>query len=156
LVNGRRLAPSGSAGTFYDISNIPLSAVEKVQVFQDADATLLGADAIGGVVNFVLRGAGGPPETRARIGGSLGERLFSQSSAKQGDVGSITLAGEYYERDALYAAERALATSNLTPWGGSNFGNPAGNPGTLVDTRSDGTLEQWGLPSGQNGTGLTT
>jgi len=158
LVNGRRLAPSGSAGTFFDISSIPLSAIDQIQVLQDGDATLLGEDAIGGVVNFVLQGSAGTPETQANIGGmtksSVGERRFSQSIVSHWDSGSVMFAGEYYERDALSASKRSQATSNLVPWGGDNLGNPAGNPGTLIDTLDDGTLQVWGLPAGQNGTGL--
>jgi iron complex outermembrane recepter protein len=158
LLNGHRLAPSGSAGTFVDISNIPLSAVQEVQVISDGGSTLLGADAIGGVVNFVVRGDRVQPETRATFGGlgksSLGEHLFSQSVVWQRDWGGGLLAAEFYDRDALYASQRAQATSDLTPWGGGNFGNPAGNPGTLVTTLPNGTQQYFGIPTGQDGTGL--
>jgi iron complex outermembrane recepter protein len=158
LVDGRRLAPSGSDGAFFDISNIPLSAIQQVQVIPDGDSVLLGADAIGGVVNFVLRRETTDPETRATFGGlgksSLGEHLFSQSIVWQRDWGGGLLAGEYYDRDALYAFQRAQATSDLTPWGGGNFGNPAGNPGTLVTTLPNGSQQYFGIPTGQNGTGL--
>ena len=32
LVNGQRLAPSGSAGAFTDVANIPLSAIDHIDV----------------------------------------------------------------------------------------------------------------------------
>jgi iron complex outermembrane recepter protein len=158
LVDGFRLAPSGSSGLFFDISNIPLSAIQQIQVISDGDSTLLGEDAIGGIVNLQLRGSGTAPETRASFGGfgksSLGEQLFSQSVVGHWDSGGGLLAAEYYDRDALFASERSQATSDLTPWGGSNFGSPTGNPGTLVTTLPDGTQQFFGIPAGQNGTGL--
>ena len=54
LVNGRRLAPSG-AGSFVDVSLIPLSAVERVEILTDGASAIYGSDAVGGVVNFILR-----------------------------------------------------------------------------------------------------
>lgn len=155
LVNGRRLAPSGSAGTFTDISNIPLTAIDHIDIISDGAAALYGADAEGGVVNFVLRGGLSGSVSDAMIGhltrGSLGEKEFSQSLSRQWDGGGGVLSLEYYTRSELPASERSQATSNLTPWGGGNFNNIAGNPATILD--SQGRL--WGVPTGQNGTSLT-
>jgi iron complex outermembrane receptor protein len=56
LLNGRRLAPyamSGSIGT--DLSAIPLSAIERVEILKDGASAVYGTDAIGGVINFILR-----------------------------------------------------------------------------------------------------
>jgi iron complex outermembrane recepter protein len=55
LINGHRLAPSGFDGSFVDPSLIPLSALERVEVLTDGASALYGADAVGGVVNFILR-----------------------------------------------------------------------------------------------------
>jgi outer membrane receptor protein involved in Fe transport len=159
LVNGHRLAPSGSAGAFYDVSNIPLSMIQEIQTLSGGGSTLWGEDAIGGVVNLVLRDDTSAPRTVASLsglgGGTLGARLFSQSLSQQWDAGGVLLAGEYYERNPVFASQRRRATSDLTPWGGDNFGNPAGNPGTLVATPDNGIPQEWGIPTGQNGTSLT-
>jgi iron complex outermembrane receptor protein len=56
LVNGRRIA--GAAGDqrgFANISNIPASAIERVEIRLGGGAAIYGADAIGGVVNFILK-----------------------------------------------------------------------------------------------------
>jgi outer membrane receptor protein involved in Fe transport len=154
LVNGRRLAPSGSAGSFIDISNIPMSAVDHIEIISDGAAVLYGADAIGGVVNIVLRGDMSYPSSQALVGhltsGSLGERAFSQSAGTRSAQGGALLSVEYYERDALPASGRSQATSDLTPFGGNNFDNPAGNPATIID--SQGRL--WSVPAGQDGKSL--
>jgi iron complex outermembrane recepter protein len=60
LIDGQRVAPfalgSVQGGGFgVDIGNIPLSAVERVEVLTDGASALYGADAIAGVVNFVLK-----------------------------------------------------------------------------------------------------
>jgi outer membrane receptor protein involved in Fe transport len=54
LVNGRRLASGGSEGIFTDISSLPLSLIERIEILADSSSTVYGSDAVGGVVNFVL------------------------------------------------------------------------------------------------------
>ena len=54
LINGRRMAPADSGSTI-DLSNIPLSAIERVEILTDGASALYGSDAIAGVVNFVLK-----------------------------------------------------------------------------------------------------
>ena len=60
LVDGQRMALDGVAGlsgskNFVDISQIPAVALERVDVLTDGASSLYGADAVGGVVNFVLK-----------------------------------------------------------------------------------------------------
>ena len=82
LIDGQRAAPSGATGLFTDISNIPLSAIDHVDILPDGAAARYGADAIGGVVNFVLRSNFVGAETQVRDGdfsdNALGGRQFSQ------------------------------------------------------------------------------
>lgn len=53
LINGRRLYGSDSEGP--DISRIPLSMVDHVEILPTAGSAIYGANAMGGVVNIVLR-----------------------------------------------------------------------------------------------------
>ncbi|HET8900281.1 MAG TPA: TonB-dependent receptor, partial [Rhodanobacteraceae bacterium] len=56
LVNGHRLAGSAQGrGAFTDISSIPLSQVERIEVLTDGASAIYGADAVAGVVNIVLK-----------------------------------------------------------------------------------------------------
>jgi iron complex outermembrane receptor protein len=155
LVNGRRLAPSGSAGGFTDISNVPVTAVDHILLMSDANAAAYGADAIGGIVNIVLRGDTAAPDSDAVIGhvtrGTLGEKQFAQSFGHKWSGLGFFVAAEYYERDALPASDRLQATSNLTAQGGTNLGNIAGNPATIMDA----TGRLWGVPADQGGLGLS-
>jgi iron complex outermembrane recepter protein len=152
LLNGQRLAPSGSEGSFTDISNIPLSAIERIELISDGASTIYGADAVGGIVNFVLRGGYSRPMTTLSLGppGSLSEHEFGHSFSKAGDHWRVLAGLELYSRNALPASERSQATNDLTPWGGNNFDTPYGNPGTILDSNR----QLWGIPSGQNGAHL--
>ncbi|HEX8580642.1 MAG TPA: TonB-dependent receptor [Allosphingosinicella sp.] len=54
LLNGRRL-PLANLGRGADLSLIPLGAVERVEVLTEGASSIYGADAVGGVINFILR-----------------------------------------------------------------------------------------------------
>jgi len=55
LVNGQRQGASGWQGSFTDVSTIPVSAIERIEILPEGTAALYGSDAIGGVVNIILR-----------------------------------------------------------------------------------------------------
>jgi len=63
LLNGQRLAPGGLDGSFTDISQIPLSAVDHIEVLPDGASAIYGADAVAGVVNIVTRRISPAPKT---------------------------------------------------------------------------------------------
>ena len=54
LLNGRRLAPYNT-GTTVNLNSIPLSMVDRIEVLTDGASAIYGADAIAGVVNFILK-----------------------------------------------------------------------------------------------------
>ena len=156
LINGRRVAPSGTEGEFVDVENIPLSAVERIDILPDSASAIYGADAVGGVVNFVLRDKFDGAETIARGGsgtrGDLQEYLFSQTLGKSWDSGHGLLSFEFYDRGPLPAADRAYAVSNLRPFGGGDFDTAFTNPGNIVSQLNG---QPYAIPAGQNGTHLT-
>ena len=55
LLNGRRVATHGMKGSAVDLNSIPFAAVERVDVLKDGASAIYGTDAIGGVINFILR-----------------------------------------------------------------------------------------------------
>jgi len=88
LINGRRVAFGGTAALFGDISRIPLTAVDTLQVTQNGAYTLYGGDVIAGVANFILRQEFRGFEAKVRwtpaIGERVGERLISQTMGGPG------------------------------------------------------------------------
>jgi len=55
LLNGRRVAAHGLNGGVVDLNQIPFAAVERVEILKDGASSTYGTDAVGGVINFILR-----------------------------------------------------------------------------------------------------
>lgn len=55
LLNGRRVSTHGLSGKSVDLNSIPLAAVDRVEILKDGASAIYGTDAIGGVINFILR-----------------------------------------------------------------------------------------------------
>lgn len=117
LLDGRRLAPS-SGGSFVDVSLIPLSAVERVEVVTDGASAIYGSDAVGGVVNFVLRDRFEGRESSIALGTATsgdGDQLqLSQLSGTDWRRGHALLAYEFRAEDEIVAGDRPF-TINLRP-----------------------------------------
>lgn len=154
LIDGRRLAPGGTTASFVDISNIPLSAVQRVDIVPDGESALYGADAVGGVVNFIMRdnftGSETVIDSGGGPGGSLTSAFVSQTLGSAWDSGRGMISLEYYQRDALAASDRAYLVSDLRPFGGTDFDTPASNPGTLIVGG-----RPYARPTGQDGNRLS-
>ena len=55
LVDGRRLAPGDAATPVADLNNIPSALVERVDLVTGGASAVYGADAVSGVVNFIMK-----------------------------------------------------------------------------------------------------
>lgn len=55
LLNGRRVAAHGLTGSAVDVNQIPMAALERVEVLKDGASAIYGTDAIGGVINFITK-----------------------------------------------------------------------------------------------------
>ena len=104
LVNGKRIGPSGLLGGVSDISSIPLALVERVEIQFDGASAIYGPDAVGGVVNIILRkdfrGVHGSLRHTAPQGGGFSEQTLSLSSTYGWGSGSLTGTLNYFERVA--------------------------------------------------------
>ena len=48
-------SPTFASGAAQNLNVIPLAAVERIEVLRDGASAIYGSDAIGGVVNIILR-----------------------------------------------------------------------------------------------------
>ncbi|MBI4624956.1 MAG: TonB-dependent receptor [Verrucomicrobia bacterium] len=55
LLNGRRVASHGLNGGVVDLNSIPFAAIERVETLKDGASAIYGTDAVGGVINFILK-----------------------------------------------------------------------------------------------------
>lgn len=125
LINGRRMANYGFAqnlqDTYVDLNSIPTGAVERIEVLKDGASAVYGSDAIGGVVNIILRNnyrggelgvsagtstEGGLDETRASAAFGVGD------PAK--DKFNLLASVDYFKRDLLLASEREFTRDQDT------------------------------------------
>jgi outer membrane receptor protein involved in Fe transport len=122
LLNGRRMALS-AWGQSADVSAIPVSAIDRVEVLTDGASAIYGSDAIGGVVNFVLRTDYDGAETRASYGGvtegGLRQGRVSHLIGGNWNSGNAMLSLDTFSASALEAADRSYAAitapGTLTP-----------------------------------------
>ena len=69
LLNGRRLANHAFDAAAVDLNAIPLAAIDRIEILRDGASALYGTDAIGGVINFILKRELVGLDLNARLGG---------------------------------------------------------------------------------------
>jgi outer membrane receptor protein involved in Fe transport len=157
LVNGRRQPAAGTEADFVDLSNIPWSMVDHIDVLPDGASALYGSDAVAGVVNIILRDRLRGAETKFRAGltpGGAEEKLAAQLFGNEWDTGHWLLAYQYSSRSSLAAKDRTYtANADKRPLGGSDFRSFRSNPGNILDP---GTFAPaLAIPPNQDGSSLT-
>ena len=112
LANGRRLAPAGIEGapSTPDISLIPTSMIERVDILLDGASSVYGSDAIAGVVNVILIDEfdgieiGGQMNHTLEEGGESFQVNFVSGATS--DRGKFVVAGEYFHQEPQSACSR--------------------------------------------------
>jgi len=158
LVNGQRQGEDGYQGSSTDVSSIPGSAVERIEILPEGSSALYGSDAIGGVVNIILRKDFDGFEARVRgatADGDANERTLAGLWGHSGSWGHVLLGLQYDDSRALACSARAYCASggDLRGFGGSDLRAVGGNPGTILDPNNGVPIAA--IPHGQDGTNLT-
>ena len=118
LINGRRVAydPAESEGgfEFVDLNMIPLAAIERIDVLADGSSAIYGSDAIGGVINIILKSNYNGWEVGGHYGVSSNEGHYSERSAYvvggvSNGTTSITVSAEYSKHDPLWQFQRPFS-----------------------------------------------
>jgi iron complex outermembrane receptor protein len=119
LINGHRIAPGNVEGNFVDLSLIPLAAVDRIETVTDGASALYGSDAIGGVMNIILKSNFQGAETRVRYGsvadGGSHDSQVGQTVGHDWGSGSALLSYEYDDSTPLYASARSYTQSAAEP-----------------------------------------
>ena len=145
LLNGRRLtaapfAQGGSAATlgtiqFVDLNMIPVDAIARVEVLKDGASAIYGADAVAGVVNFILKDNVQGSTVRAYYGdfpGGIAANTFKGSvyaGATSGKLKVFALANFMHQAKIQYPefSQKSISLSTtqnpgtfIIPVGGTN------------------------------------
>jgi iron complex outermembrane recepter protein len=123
LINGRRVAPYGVVGTdstSVDVNSLPLSSIERVEILKEGASALYGSDAIGGVVNFILRRDYQGAEISANYGdstqgggGSQGVSLAYGFGDLSKDRFNFMVSGSYQHQDPLGGRDRTFSANGI-------------------------------------------
>jgi iron complex outermembrane recepter protein len=140
LVNGRRIAYNGfstviglTSQSFVDLNSIPLAAVDRIEILKDSASAVYGSDAIGGVVNVILRRDYRGAELSAMLGTTRADEHETRASAAFG-VGSldsdrynVLAVVQGSDRKAILGRDRdyALASGALPRY--ASLASPSGN-----------------------------
>lgn len=140
LVNGRRIPLFSDVlgNASQDTSIIPTMMLQRVDVLRDGASTTYGADAVAGVVNFILRD---------RFEGFQAEAYYGQSDRGDGeayrlsavaganfDRGSVIVSASYQDQDPILLSRRSWARpaiQSLAPVGVNTYGSNS-TPGGYV------------------------
>ncbi len=129
LVDGQRTV--GRTDDSVDLGRFPVDRIERIEVLKGARSALYGADALGGVINIITRGAARPFEADARL--SYGRfstlDLASNVAGRQGPF-DLRVSGGWHRADAYDLAPEDPGTS------GSAFDT------VEVDGRADYVFEE--------------
>jgi iron complex outermembrane receptor protein len=116
LLNGRRMTPAAfanpnnGASTLYDLNAIPISALERVEIFKDGASAVYGSDAIGGVINFITKSDYQGIEASLRLG-------FNDDREFRKDTMTLTAGFGNYATDGY----NVLISADLTKRGATSM-----------------------------------
>jgi iron complex outermembrane recepter protein len=113
LVDGHRLAYDGLIDSV-DISQIPLGAVDRVEVVTDGASATYGADAVAGVVNFIMRHDFDGLQVGSTIGGATDgggfEQIYNGLAGKDWTGGNVVVSYEHAQQDEVNSIDRPFVS----------------------------------------------
>ncbi len=148
LLDGGRVVPADLNGRF-DLNNIPLALVERVEVLTGGASTTYGADAISGVINFVTRrdfagleANAGYQITEQGDGGTFRVDLTMGANFDDGRGNAVFSIG-YQEADPVFQGARDVSLTTLETFSGTALGS-----GTAFPSRFSGVRNLAGTANG--------
>lgn len=152
LLDGRRMAgsPTFGQGSVQNLNIIPMEAVERIEVLRDGASAVYGSDAVGGVVNIILRDDFDGVQIRARgsrpsqAGGD--EVAYSVTGGVGSGKGHILFSMEHTEKTIVFDRDREFTNLGLSSFGfpGSFLVSDPGGfgfLGTFADARCPSALD---------------
>ncbi len=122
LVNGRRMAINPmTAGLTQavNVNQLPTAGIERIEVLRDGASSIYGSDAVGGVINYVLKREFSGAEASLRYGwpehggGESVQGMFTFGSSFAAGRGRVFGTLEALYRDAIQLTQRDFSRSSL-------------------------------------------
>ncbi len=120
LIDGKRLPmfPLGAGGAenFTDIGQIPIAAVERIEVLTDGASAIYGSDAMSGVVNVILKKDYEGAEVKLRTGdaheGGYQNNRLEVLAGTAGERSRVTFIAQFQNNEMLRNADRDWANND--------------------------------------------
>ncbi|MEG1118541.1 MAG: TonB-dependent receptor plug domain-containing protein, partial [Janthinobacterium sp.] len=145
LLNGRRIATHGASGKSVDLNSIPLGAISRVEILKDGASAIYGTDAIGGVINFILKtnysgveASVSTNDTQAGGGATRRASLLAGTGSLESDRYNIMASLTVDKAQQLNGRDRSFVNGfqpgrGLSPdTTGTPFANQMSGPGTAL------------------------
>src|SRR5437660_2075972 len=120
LIDGRTVYTPLFSGVFWDVQDVPLEDIDRIEVISGPGATLWGANAVNGVINVITRRAAETQGTLLAAGaGNLERGAAARQGGKLGEDGAFRVYGKLSDRDHT---SRADGTSVQDSWDSGQAG----------------------------------
>jgi iron complex outermembrane receptor protein len=114
MIDGRSVYTPLHSGVFWDVQDVMVRDIERIEVISGPGGTLWGANAVNGVINVITRPAGATDGTLVNAVVASDERAFGVRHGRQlGPDAAVRLYGRVQRFDA---SERADGTSLRDAW----------------------------------------
>jgi iron complex outermembrane recepter protein len=143
LLNGRRTLPSAAnvSRNAFDLNSIPLAAIERIEVLSDSASAIYGADAMGGVINVIMKDDIPRPTVELSYGAADGggdERRGSLSAGFYGERAHGSVVLDYFERDLLLGERRERwRNQDFRRFGADDLRATQSAPGNVMSLTGD-------------------
>jgi len=126
LINGRRLTPANFRGRA-DISTIPTSLIERIDIITGGASAVYGSDAVAGAVNVVLKNnfegfdLRVNNSTTAENDADMDNISLTLGSALEGGRGNVALNVSWSEREPLLLGQRDIGQVGIQTSNGAGY-----------------------------------
>src|SRR5487761_12308 len=171
LIDGRTVYDALFSGVFWNLQDLPLEDIQRIEVIRGPGATVWGANAVNGVINIITKSSketqGGllstgwrneeGPFTTVQYGGMLGGKGSYRVYGKYFDRNSFVIPSGQHSADgwtvgrAGFRSDWDLSSKNSLMFGGSGYGGNEGDIWRDITSFSPFAFEAFNDVTGLNG-----